>query len=458
MGVCPLRRKAEMSSYKKFLTQLEIGQMGEAVVVETLKGRSHWFAPGIISESWIDPEEILCQAQEWDDKTKERKHNKDYVVTVNACDNCKFNDCRYKKFKPYPDKVSQRHEVKTNDATHNQKIDPGKDNDKHFIDEKEFMPTGNLFIEHWQNVKNINPPYPENRKGWFQREPLADWYHFYQPVTPTESDISDDDKKRFAQEMTVTDRLLPNKEFGYIISITGAALKELEPILYEKDKDGRPQIGSAWNEDDTWSKGTLIPVTQLLNNPRYFNADGYGEIIFTPVFGLVSGTRESIEIKPSYYLPKKHHDSLFKAQNTDTTEPRLVKRETWEYLDVFNNAFVWYGEFNLDNVPDRTGKIVNLKIVDGWARAELNGDIWVTGIMVIDGKTSRALDSFVIPKKEPIQFESLGGKIWAISDKFIKAYSSLRYNNQVKDKFGKNYVLIDTKPYVRILKSAKSWE
>lgn len=473
-----------MASDIKFLKNIKIGREGELKVFETLNGRSHWNSTKFKPNSLINPEIIVCQAQQWDDRTTEHKHNKDYEVSVNACKVCKFHDCQYKEDDRYPEAVtSKRHEVKTNIPTHNKKI---KANEPALLALKELAPTGNLFIEYWQNVipaKGQRPKYsdtyPDDRKGWFQRN-LADWYHFYQPVISKDEDNITKDHPaaiRFQEEMSTSDRLLLKKEFGYIVSITGEVLKRIEAELCVKLFNRNPLMLPADNEDGTYSIGTVISIPEILNNPRYYKTNGQGPIIFTPVLELVEGTRASNQPTLTYYLPEALYKKLYIPKDKNQNDkPEIEEWESWQAIEKMNEEFVWYGEIE-QSIPSKTepGKQVMVKIVDGWAKARLNGDIEVFGTIIIDGETQPPDKSMIFRKDARWQVElkrigagpandgfisnlfSSGYTIGPIGDGFVQGYMSGYAHNQKLKQRRPITTRLDLKPYVHILKLLKPW-
>ena len=215
-----------------------------------------------------------CKSQVWVPKAHEHKHNLDYLIEAGPCNKCQVPSCEYRHLNPYPETAQgsaaeHRHEVKTNPATHTYTT-TGAIKD----DGKRFAPTGNLFLEIWQNVKLAKGQKHKpgatyrGKEGWLYQEPLAEWYHFYQPVTTTrrgekisiiepevyekeiratltqdkhEPDEAFDERveaeyqkqlklsrrerakeaRRFAKEMTVNDRLIYCRPWPYIVSING---------------------------------------------------------------------------------------------------------------------------------------------------------------------------------------------------------------------------------------------
>jgi hypothetical protein len=433
------------STKRQFNYSLEIGKQGETVVSQKLANRRHWHSPKnpiIKGAIIINPEYIMCPAQVWTDTTKERKHNKDFTVSVNACSECNYNNCQYKKFEPYPESITdQRHEVKTNKATHNKEPKIGYQ----FKMIKDFIPTGNLFIEHYCNVSHDKST---KNPGWYKREPLAEWYHFYQPILPTTSDVSKDEKERFMREMTTSDRLIPNTQFGYIISMTGAKLKEIEPILCEKQYNGEPNQAPAYNDDNnSWSMGTMIPVTEILNNPLYFN-ENQCDILFTPIIEMVSGTKESKADIDTYYLSIAHYDRLPQLKMPETIKEgvKIKRLEIEKFKQTINGNIVWYGNAEFLKRPDNSSKWSRVSLGDGWTVYDPSGNIEYIGEdAIVDGINVRKL---ILDKNEQFAIEASGQKIYPISDKLEKAY--------VK-RSRPNFESINTKPYVALLKSAKSW-
>lgn len=417
--------------------QLKVGKMGEAVVLDKLAKRRHWNspkAPALKGATTISTEHIMCQAQKCTDRSEEHQPNKDFTVSVNACKKCKFIDCQYREYEPYPKRVvGRRHEIKTNEATHRN-------------------PSGNIFIEYLSNVTKDNP----NKPGWFKCEPLASWYHFYQPVHPKEPDISDDEKERFRREMTTTDRLIPNKEFGYIISITGKKLKEIEPILCQK-VNGKPKIIDVPNQNEKKSKGTIIPVTEILNNPLCFNKN-QSDILFTPEISMVSGTQASTESGITYYLPKSHYDSLqqigdIKPDEYWTSGNRLELKSA-KFLQTINDNLVWFGKFEF-LLPNGNDTYTEIEVNEGWAIHDIYGNIEVIGgDATVNGIKNPLYVSFKLDKSAVFFVETTGKKILPISPQFIKSYYRKFDGARLSAPI---YESINTKPYVAILKNAKSW-
>lgn len=474
---------ADNPEKKNFYTQLEVGKAGEQLVHKTLRGRSHWNSR-YSTETWINPEVMVCQAQRWYDITDEHKNNRDYKIKVNACKNCRFDNCQYRKEEPYPTRVNDAiHEVKTNEATHTR---PATDDKVKEI--KDLDPTGNLFIEYWQNTKGTDPKYkddditredryPEHKKGWFLKGTTASWYHFYQPVKSNDPDnITKQHKtaQQFKRQMGTNDRLLLKKEFGYIISIRGTTLKELEPILRLTRKNGKPIILKARS---TGSEGTGIPIYELINNRKYYETNSKGNIVFTPILEFISGTKKQEQGLPTFYLPKKLHDKLdikkgsqyYKKldgikekhhidQDGNTRTIKVKEYRPYEAINVLNPNFVWDqdGWFSVKLKHRDTKETHNIEIKDGWIKADPDGNPVFYGLIVIDGK--EVVSEYPADGKSTITLAMQDGQIGPLGDAFVKAEDREFQHNQWVGRAELIKQRLDLKPYIRLLQKAKIWD
>lgn len=476
---------ADNPEKKNFYTQLEVGKAGEQLVHKTLRGRSHWNSR-YSTETWINPEVMVCEAQRWYDITEEHQNNRDYKIKVNACKNCRFDNCLYKKEEPYPDRINNAiHEVKTNEATHTRLATDDKVKVKEI---KDYDPTGNLFIEYWQNPKRWElkyddeditreDRYPEHRKGWFLKGTTASWYHFYQPVVSNDQDnITKQHKiaQQFKRQMGTNDRLLLKKEFGYIISIRGTKLKELEPILRLTRKNGKPTILKARS---TGSEGTGIPIYELINNRKYYETNSKGNIVFTPILEFISGTKKQEPGLPTFYLPKKLHDKLNiekgsqyykntegieEVEHTDqdgNTSPKRIKEyKVYEAINTLNANFVWDQDKRLEFYLKHrdTKKAHRVDIKDGWVKADQDGNPVFYGEILIDGK--KQVSEYPVDKNTTITFEIRGDQIGPLGDAFVKAEDRMYQHNHRVEPGELVKQRLDLKPYVRLLKKAKIWD
>lgn len=361
-----------------FYGKKTIGDLGADLVREVLKGRQHWRSNHDVN-SIIDRENIVCKAQRWKGVGAERKPNRDYEVTAGPCSECEEKECEYKHLEPYPERIKENHEVKTNIATHLKETWGAIKNDG-----KRFAPSGNLFIEIWQNVKERYTPgheYSDDRKGWYQKKPLADWYHFYQPrliertskkgnkyiVDITEPEVYrakdepkdkfkarlkeyqdqlEQDKKRFSSEMQTNDRLITHRPWPYIVSIRGDKLEYIVNVLCEKDNNGKLKISEAESGKDSngnqlYSYGYLLPINSLLMNPFSFNKYGTGFVSFTHLIHMVKGTKPSDESKINYYMPATMYDNIFITLPKSKAKGTIKKaKDEKEFVKWLNEAFL----------------------------------------------------------------------------------------------------------------------
>lgn len=378
---------ADSPEGKSFYTQNEIGRVGELRTRLALEGRQHWKAT-LDAENTIDTQKIVCKSQVWVPKAHEHKHNLDYLIEAGPCNKCQVPSCEYRHLNPYPETAQgsaaeHRHEVKTNPATHTYTT-TGAIKD----DGKRFAPTGNLFLEIWQNVKLAKGQKHKpgatyrGKEGWLYQEPLAEWYHFYQPVTTTrrgekisiiepevyekeiratltqdkhEPDEAFDERveaeyqkqlklsrrerakeaRRFAKEMTVNDRLIYCRPWPYIVSIRGDIIRELVKLC-KKDNKNNLVEQTAYLNGKT-SIGYLLPIDEVVNDPCLLDIGGTGTVAFTHLPAMVIGTKPATSDKVTHYLPEKMYHRIFKKTPASKGERKLSKTVK-EFVQFLNRA------------------------------------------------------------------------------------------------------------------------
>lgn len=403
------RSKSEQEAKSKQVKRnMATGTDGEKIVKANLQGRQLWKS-NIIVDSIIDPEKIVCKAQVWEGSQSERKNNLDYYVQAGPCKTCRISGCEYKNRNPYPKAIRERHEIKTNPATHVGKAywavaDSGK----------KFAPTGNLFIEVWQDVtieqaKAIRAKQEEpvadiekideipqvcdtDRHGWYQIKPPAHWYHFYQPVKAngidiTEKEVLTDESKlpriegetdqayddrvnqaiaeaeqRFEKEMTTSNRLIKHRPWAYVISIRGDHIERCVKEICIRENNGKLTLKETRDKSTgTTSFGYLLPITELLNNPAYYNREGVGAVAFTHLPEVVKGTKPSDIIKPTYYLNEIAYDTVFKKNPKRKREIKPLVNQ----IEALNHLFLIIPNFTIElSIPE----LADIPIRNAWAR------------------------------------------------------------------------------------------
>lgn len=461
-----------MNDTSTFDKMVGIGEQGEQLTKQHLEGREYWGTSNQV-RNIINPEQRICEAQIWESKAHEHRPNKDYIVTAGACDECPVSDCQYKVSKPYESKISECHEVKTNVATHMQKIvfygDPKKK-------EREYNPSLNLFIEYWQDVSyqdkqkiEAGKPIAEDRKGWFQQDPPA-WYHFYQPIryknakgklidgTEKESITKDHPiAKQFINEMTTSDRLILRIPWGYILSITGQNLHEIEPSICAKNLDGSPKLVSTQNiENEKWSMGTLIPVIELLNNPKYYNREGISKIAFTPLFNMVRGKIPKPSSEPTYYLPAHIYNLIFR-HNPDKTGQRITCKTMAEALACLRAIFITSPSFTAEIILKQGAPYTKLK--NGWAVLLPDGRINVTATTLLNNEpyehyvTQSDIDAGLLI------FDLTGDQTRVLGETYLNGTMGEEIVDGISQKTGEvEYTQAHLIPNLILLKQVKSYQ
>ena len=383
-----------MASNDEWQKQTNIGTQGESEVKEYLEGRQHW-STNKPAKSFIDHESIVCKAQVWHGTQGEHIANKDYLVTVlKPCSKCEYLDCSYKNEEPYETPISEKHEVKTNIATHVGKGYSKKYTGLMLREGKRFFPTFNLFIEYWQDVPkkdvgNVKSGRlkPYDKLGWFQKEPPA-WFHFYQPIEyndffgKSQSAIEDDSinendpiAQTFFQDMNTNDRLILERPWGYIVSVRGDDLHRIEKCLREIDGYGKPIQATANNKDNTCSIGTLIPVVKLLNDETYYNRDGKGTVAVTLLLKTVCGKNTVDKGELHYYMPTTMHEHLHIDETKNKGKAYKVGSLDAQ-LRGFRNILLFTPGFNAEYKSKVNHE--TLKIKNGWVTMDINGKIEIT--------------------------------------------------------------------------------
>ncbi len=405
------RSKSEQEAKREQVKKnMAVGTEGEKIVKANLQGRQIWKS-NVLVDSIIDPKKIVCKAQVWEGRQNERKNNLDYFVKAGPCKTCRISDCEYKKqnLYPYPIATRERHEVKTNVLTHIYEAygivaKTGK----------RFAPTGNLFIEVWQDVtfeqaKAIRAKRDEpvtdkekideipqvcgaDRHGWYQIKPSAHWYHFYQPVKAhgidiTEIEVLADESKlprvegetdqayqdrvnqaiaeaeqRFAKEKKTSDRLIKHRPWAYIISIRGDHIERCVKEICQRESNGKLTLRETIDKlTGTTSFGYLLPITELLNNPAHYNREGVGSVAFTHLPEFVKGTKPSDETKPTYYLNEIAYDTVFKKNPKRKREIESLVNQ----IEALNHLFLIIPNFAIElSIPE----VADAPIRNAWAR------------------------------------------------------------------------------------------
>lgn len=468
---------ADNTGSSQFYEQKRIGSSGEKNVKEALEGRQHWQAT-LEADSIINSEKIFCKAQVWEPRADDHQANLDFMVKVKPCKECEITDCEYKHLEPYPEAVCESHEVKTNPATHTKEArDMLKD------DGKRFVPSGNLFIETWQNVKlekgKTHTPgnkYP-GKEGWFFKEPLAAWYHFYQPrhtkkiqkngqvkyTDTTEPEVYkqkgekkeeynkrvqeyqaklEQDKKRFEHEMTTNDRLIIKRPWAYTVSIRGDKLEEIVNDTCIRDDENQLHEQVVYNENKTISIGYLLPLTELLNNPLFYDRYGKGFVSFTHHPCTTKGTRPAEGKKITYYMPETMYENIFEPK----TQPKgtiKIPENSEELVKFLNEAFI--------TAPHFIVKIGNTWLVNAWAVLEPNDRIII--FSRITGSEYTKL--YAIPEGKTIVFTTSGTGLNPFGDTYIKASWEEILNQFGVPSYGPVYKRFDLVPIIVLLNDVK---
>ena len=456
----------------QFHEKLKVGEQGEGIVEVFLKGRRHWGASDEF-RSFINRDERYCKAQIWEGKQDEHTANLDYLVRVKPCKDCQILECRFKKDEPYKHTVSERHEVKTNPTTHT-KPTWGAIQD----DGKKYAPTFNLFIEVWSNVKDADKKrakpaqlYPDSRKGWYQKEPPA-WYHFYQPIYcvdnkgnqiydengnltyAVEDDAVDKDSETaisFIQTMTTNDKLILRRPWGYVVSVKGEKLKEIVNALCPADLNNDLELTPVENRNGTQSKGLLLPVGELLNNPIYYNRGAEGYVIYTPLIKMVRGNNPETKTDSRYYMPEKMYNNLFK--DIPGNKGKIVSPKTFDELyAMMKTQIVWSNSFSLI--------IDSIEIDNTWVTITPDDEIQLIirpfGGPKVYWKSIINRASFD-PNNPPFAFELAGRGIGAVGDARIKATFGDTYSQYGIKRKEPQYIREDLIPEAMLLKLVQKW-
>lgn len=292
---------------------VESGERGAAIVAAELCGRAFWGAPTIPPIIQWD-KRTVCQAQDWVDRSP-RKDLYDFTVTSPACNKCEYVDT-CKSMKPYSKRTKERHEVKTNYATHMTPavVEPGKSTGK----------TQNLYIEIYQNYACWKETQDNKHLGWYHPDKKGKrpaWYHFYQPMDDQEGDgkhidatehATEEDKAVFCELAQPGDSLITKNPWGYIFSMTAEALERLIMEL-----DAQNKIESKTDPIDKVEIAKYIRVIDIEPNGK--------DIIYTPVFREIGKNGDTLTQYPirKRFIPKWMKDKIIDDKNPELLTPKI---------------------------------------------------------------------------------------------------------------------------------------
>lgn len=393
------------------------------------------------------------------------------MVKVKPCKECEISECEYKHLEPYQHEIEERHEVKTNPATHTKEA-------RNMLKEdgKKFVPSGNLFIEIWQNVKlekgKTHTPGEEyqGKEGWFLKEPLAAWYHFYQPrhtkrkqkygqvkhVDTTEPEVCElegekkeeynkrvqeyqakleQDIKRFEQEMTTNDRLIKHRPWAYTVSIRGDKLKDIVNDICIRNDRNQLHEQVVYNDNKTISIGYLLPLTELLNNPLYYDRYGKGFVSFTHHPRFAKGTKPAKGKQITHYMPETMYKNIFEPK-TRAKGTIKIPKDSKEMVKLLNEAFI--------TAPHFIVKIGNTWLVNAWAVLGSNDRIAI--FSRITGSEYTKL--YAIPEGKTIAFTTSGTGLNPFGDTYIKASWEEILNQYNVPSYGPVYTRFDLVPII----------
>lgn len=319
---------------------VESGERGAAIVAAELCGRAFWGAPTIPPIIQWD-KHTVCRAQEWKDVSERPEANLyDFIVTSPDCSQCEYaKTCN--SVKPYAKQTEERHEVKTNYATHMATaiVEPGKSTGK----------TQNLYIEIYQKYACWKETQENKHLGWYHPDKKGDrpiWYHFYQPMDDPEGDgkhidatdqATETDKTAFHKLAQDSDSLIIKHPWGYIISMTAGALERLITKLGAQGKID-PVHDQIYKDVEI---AKLIKVTDIKANDI--------DIIYTPVFREIGKNGEALTQYPirKRYIPKWIRDKIIVELDptpqivTMEQLSKMVSPDTGEPLAIINEAGVF---------------------------------------------------------------------------------------------------------------------